>query len=453
MAQYRIDDNKCVQLQYNLIRSHCAGTGKMLSPMYVKAIMLSRLSTFLRGKSGIHPSAIELLVEFINNDIYPVIFEHGSVGASGDLVQLAHIAICLIGEGEVLYKGEIKPTKEVLEKLNLEPISMHIRDGLALLNGTSAMTGIGIINLIYAKQLFNWAITASAMVNEITASFDDYFSPQLNDAKLHKGQQHVAKLMRNVLNGSKRIRKREDLFYNHKIDELYKQDKLQEYYSLRCIPQILGPVLDQLNFTEEILINETNSACDNPIIDIETQNVYHGGNFHGDYVSFEMDKLKIAITKLTMLAERQMNYLFHDRINNILPPFANLGVKGFNYGMQACQFTATSTTAESQTLCFPNYIHSIPNNNDNQDMVSMGTNSALIAKTVIENGYQVLSIHFMAICQAVDYLKISNDLSPITKQIYNDIRKFLPAFVEDTPKYKDIANVTEYLKSNNIILK
>lgn len=453
MAQYRIDDNKCVQLQYNLIRSHCAGTGKMLSPMYVKAIMLSRLSTFLRGKSGIHPSAIELLVEFINNDIYPVIFEHGSVGASGDLVQLAHIAICLIGEGEVLYKGEIKPTKEVLEKLNLEPISMHIRDGLALLNGTSAMTGIGIINLIYAKQLFNWAIIASAMVNEITASFDDYFSSQLNEAKLHKGQQDVAKLLRNTLNGSSRIRKREDYFYNQKIEDLYIHDKVQEYYSLRCIPQILGPVLDQINFTEEILINETNSAGDNPIIDIETQNVYHGGNFHGDYVSFEMDKLKIAITKLTMLAERQLNYLFHDRLNNILPPFGNLGVKGLNYGMQACQFTATSTTAENQTLSFPNYVHSIPNNNDNQDMVSMGTNSALIAKTVIDNAYQVMSIHFMAICQAIDYLKIKDDLSPITKQIYNDIREFLPAFVEDTPKYKDIANVTEYLKSKKITLE
>lgn len=453
MAQYRVDDEKRTQLQYNIIRSHCAGTGKMLPPMYVKAIMLSRLATFLRGKSGIHPSAMDLLVEFINNDIYPVVFEHGSVGASGDLVQLAHVAICLIGEGEVFYQGQIRPTKEVLEALKLKPINMYIREGLSLLNGTSAMTGIGIVNLIYAKQLFNWAIISSAMVNEITSAFDDYFSPELNNAKFHKGQQEVAQLLRNTLNGSKRIRKREDHFYNHKTNESYIQDKVQEYYSLRCVPQVLGPVFDQIKLTQEVLINETNSACDNPIVDVETQNVYHGGNFHGDYVSFEMDKLKIAITKLTMLAERQLSYLFHDRINNILPPFANLGVKGLNYGMQACQFTATSTTAESQTLSFPNYVHSIPNNNENQDIVSMGANSAQIAKTVIENAYQVLGIHFMAICQSIDYLKIKEELSPITRQVYDNIRSFHPMFIEDTPKYKDIANVTEYLKSKNITLE
>ena len=196
-----------------------------------------------------------------------------------------------------------------------------------------------------------------------------------------------------------------------------------------------------------MVVNEINSVDDNPVIDVNTNNVYHGGNFHGDYISFEMDKLKIAITKLTMLAERQMNYLFHDKINGVLPPFVNLGVLGLNYGLQASQFTATSTTAESQTLSNPMYVHSIPNNNDNQDVVSMGTNSALICKHVIENGFQVMAIHMMALAQAVDCLKIKNDLSDNTRALYDDIRKIVPVFIEDTPKYKEIQKVEHYLKN------
>jgi histidine ammonia-lyase len=160
-----------------------------------------------------------------------------------------------------------------------------------------------------------------------------------------------------------------------------------------------------------------------------------------------MDKLKIAITKLTMLVERQLNFLFHDKINNILPPFGNLGKLGLNYGLQAAQFTATSTTAECQSLSFPNYVHSIPNNNDNQDVVSMGTNSALLAKKVIENSYQVISIHFMAIVQAIDYLKIQNELSDYAKTTYEEVRAIFPVCIEDTPKYKDIRNLVEYFQN------
>jgi histidine ammonia-lyase len=451
MAQYRVDDKFREELQYNIIRSHSTGAGELLPPLYVRAIMLARLNTFARGYSGIHPDILNLLLEFINHDITPLIFEHGSVGASGDLVQLAHLALCLIGEGEVVYEGKRQPTKPVMEKLDLQPIRMYIREGLSLVNGTSAMTGIGAINVIYAKRLLTWAIIASCMVNEITASFDDYFSEELNRAKLHEGQQYIARLMRNILASSRRIRRREDVFYNHRTEEEYIKDKVQEYYSLRCVPQILAPVSDEIDNAENVILNEINSASDNPVVDREAQNVFHGGNFHGDYVSFEMDKLKIAITRLTMLAERQMNYMFHDRINNILPPFVNLGVKGLNYGLQAAQFTATSTTAESQTLSNPMYVHSIPNNNDNQDIVSMGTNAAQITKTVIENAFQVLSIHFMAIVQAIDYLKIQEDLSDTGREIYTDIRSFFPVFVEDTPKYKDIERMNNYLKTKKLL--
>ena len=450
MAQYRVDDDFLKQLQYNIIRSHSTGAGKPLPPLYVKASMIARLITFMQGYSGVHTDLISLITEFINRDIIPLIPEHGSVGASGDLVQLAHIALTLIGEGEVFYKGKLTATEKVMKAEKLKPFDIHIREGLSVTNGTSVMTGIGMVNLIYAKQLMEWAIIASVMMNEITSSYDDMMSPTLNASKRHKGQQEVAKKMREWAIGNKMMKKREVEMFNGNTEKIFKH-KVQAFYSLRCVPQILGPVWDELENAEKVLINELNSACDNPIVDPETKYVYHGGNFHGDYISFEMDKLKIAVTKMTMLVERQMNYLFHDRINdNILPPFVNLGVLGLNYGLQAAQFTATSTTAECQTLSNPMYVHSIPNNNDNQDIVSMGTNSALIAKTVIENGFQVMSIHFMALVQAIDYLKIQKRISKKSRGIYDEIRAFFPIFADDTPKYKDIESMKNYLITKNL---
>ena len=451
MAQYRIDDKSLIELQYNIIRSHSTGSGDLLPDLYVRAAMLARLGTFVQAKSGIHPDVAHLLVEFINRGIYPLIPEHGSVGASGDLVQLAHIALALIGEGEVHYKGEWRSAKEVLEEEKLKPFSIHIREGLAITNGTSVMTGIGLVNLIYAKQILDWSIVASVMMNEIASSYDDLMSEALNRTKHHEGQSEIARIMREISHDSHCICKRENELYNggHNNTKTF-EHKVQSYYSLRCVPQILGPVFDTLKNAQTILIDELNSACDNPIVDPETQNVYHGGNFHGDYVALEMDKMKIAITKLTMLVERQLNYLFHDRINGILPPFVNLGVLGLNYGLQASQFTATSTTAECQMLSNPMYVHSIPNNNDNQDIVSMGTNAALITKKVIENSYQVMSIHFMALVQAIDCLKIQDKLSGQTRAIYDEIRAFFPVFSDDTPKYKEIERMEHYLMNKKL---
>jgi len=204
-------------------------------------------------------------------------------------------------------------------------------------------------------------------------------------------------------------------------------------------------VADTLEYAQRVLLEELNSSCDNPVVDPETGNIYHGGNFHGDYVSLEMDKMKTVVTKMTMLMERQLNYICHDKVNQILPPFVNLGVPGLNYGMQAAQFTATSTTAECQTLSMPNYIHSIPNNNDNQDVVSMGTNSAIITARVIENAYQVTSIHLMALAQAVSCLDIKEKLSPPTLSVYNKIREGFPAVIEDVALYPYIANTVEYI--------
>ena len=449
MAQYRIEPGDQIQLQYNLIRSHSAGCGKPLDPLYVKAAMISRLKSLSLGYSGIHPDAIKLLATLINLDIIPVIPEHGGVGASGDLVQLSHIALVLIGEGEVFYEGKRQPTKTVFEKLDIRPLRVYLREGLGLINGTSVMSGIGIINIIRAVQLLNWSVVASSMINEIVQSFDDHFSKELNSTKMHHGQQVIANAMRNLLADSKLIEKRGDHLYNGKIEEKIFKQKIQEYYSLRCVPQVLGPVFDAVDSAGKVLVNEVNSVNDNPVVDIKTRTVYHGGNFHGDYVSFEMDKLKIAITKLSMLAERQINFLMNNKLNEVLQPFVNLGTLGLNLGLQGTQFTATSTVAENQTLSNPMYVHSIPNNNDNQDIVSMGTNAALMTKKVIENTFEVLAVEFLAIIQAVDYLKDSGNLAQHTKDIYSRLRDLVPAFTEDTPKYGDLKKIKELLLSYN----
>lgn len=445
MAQYRIKEEDKIQLQYNLIRSHSSGTGKPMNAIWVKAAILARLNTLSLGNSGVHPSVIHLMTALINKDITPLIFEHGGVGASGDLVQLSHLALVLIGEGEVFYKGERRATQEVFEIENLKPIQVEIREGLALINGTSVMTGIGAVNVHYANKLLDWSLKCSCAINEIVQAYDDHFSEELNQTKRHKGQHEVAARMRENLSDSALIRKREDHLYSGENKEDIFKEKVQEYYSLRCVPQILGPVLETINNAASIVEDEFNSANDNPIIDVKNQHVYHGGNFHGDYISLEMDKLKIVITKLTMLAERQLNYLLNSKINEILPPFVNLGTLGFNFGMQGVQFTATSTTAENQMLSNPMYIHSIPNNNDNQDIVSMGTNAAVITAKVIENAFEVLSIEMITIVQAIDALDQKDKISSVTRKMYDEIRAIIPRFEQDQVMYPFVQKVKDYL--------
>jgi histidine ammonia-lyase len=450
MAQYRINHDDQMKLQYNLIRSHCSGSGNPIPEIDCKAVMLARLNTLMQGFAGIHPDALILIKDLINKNISPVIYEHGGLGASGDLVQLAHLALTLIGEGEVYYNGVITSTAEVFKKENITPMEIHIREGLALMNGTSAMSGIGMLNVIYAENLMNWSLLASATIMELVQSFDDHYSTPLNEVKHHYGQNLVANALQATLKDSKLVKSREEHHYNQKVEVDVLVEKMQEYYSIRCVPQIVGPIVDTVNYAKEVLINEINSANDNPIVDWERKNVYHGGNFHGDYVALEMDKLKISITKLSMLAERQLNFLLNNKLNNILPPFVNHGTLGLNLGMQGVQFTATSTTAENQMLSNPMYVHSIPSNNDNQDIVSMGANASLICKKVIMNSYEVLAIEWMTILQAIDYLKMQDKLSSKSKDAYEKLRKIFPCFVEDTTKYKDVKAVRDYIFYNHI---
>lgn len=455
MAQFKIDEDKLNQLQYNLIRSHSSGTGNVINDEEARAVLVARANNFLQGNSGVSFGVVEKISEFLNNEIYPEIYEHGGVGASGDLVQLAHLALNLIGEGYVRYKGERRKTADVFAELNMQPLDVQLRDGLGLMNGTSCMTGIGAVNIIYAKRLLNWSIATSASINEIVESFDDSFSVGLNQVKLHDGQTTVATKMRTMLSDSKMIRKREELFADDAaLQQREFKKKIQEYYSIRCVPQILGPIEETLEYAQKVVEREMNSTNDNPIVRADLDNVFHGGNFHGDYISLEMDKVKIVVTKLTMLAERQLNFLLNSKINDLFPPFLNAQTLGFNFGIQGMQFTATSTTAENQTLSNPMYVHSISNNNDNQDIVSMGTNSAVIARKVIENGFQVMAIHAIAVAQAIDLLPAEKRerLSSKTKEIYALIRKSMPMINEDVAQFENIVTITKLLRNTNLEL-
>lgn len=448
MAQYMVPLEKGQELQYNLIRSHASGSGDILPPQQTRAILLARLNTLAQGYSGVSPKCIQLLCDFLNHEIYPVIYTHGGVGASGDLVQLSHVALAMIGEGKVWYKGHIQNTEQVLKSLNIAPLKIELREGLALINGTAAMTGIGLLNYFDAKKLVNLSLILASMMYEVLGVFDDFFSVPLNNKKQHTGQLLIARTLIKRLKFSVLIKKRQG---NYEFEEDHKEtvmrSKMQEYYSIRCVPQILGPIYDTIEQAGKTLLKEINSVSDNPIIDLEEQEVFHGGNFHGDYVSFEMDKMKLAVVKLSVLIERQLNYLFNSRLNNILPPFINQGILGLNLGLQGTQFAATSTVAENKAYASSLYINSIPTNNDNQDVVSMGTNAALMTNKVIHNTYEVMSVYALAIVHAIDYLKLGDQLAKRNGAMYRELKNIVPDWEKDIAFDGILKDIKKFLQA------
>lgn len=448
MAPYRINRRHQKELQYNLIRSHAAGGGAMLSPAECRATLLVRLTTLSQGMSGIHPEALTLMAALLNGQAAPVIYETGGVGASGDLVQLAHLALGLIGEGMMYMEDTVVPASEALQKLGLKPLEVYIREGLALMNGTACMTGLGLLNLVHSFHQIYLTAVASAMLNEAVRCYTDHFSEPLMDARPHEGQKKVAAFMRTFLKDSGLTRLRSLFLYEKETYGSILKDKVQEYYSLRCVPQILGPVLDAATQALRVLLAEANSVNDNPVVDADGQNVYHGGNFHGDYVAYEMDKLRIGLAKLGLLAERQLNFIMNPKINGLFPPFANLGRPGLNFGLQGVQFTAVSSAAENQMLANPMSIHSIPNNNDNQDIVSMGANAALLTRRVIQNNYRVLAVLHMALIQIFAHDDLQASAATHTRAWLHEMRKagFEP-FRDDGPWFQHIRKLEDLLRS------
>ncbi|HEV8601152.1 MAG TPA: aromatic amino acid ammonia-lyase [Patescibacteria group bacterium] len=433
MASHILGIGQLTQLQENLVRSHAVGMGNPIEDRFVLAAMVVRLNTLLKGHSGVSEELIRQLETYINLRIIPIIPEHGAVGTSGDLVQLAHIGLALIGEGQVNYQERKFQTSELLRKLAITPYKLKPKEGLSLINGTSMMAGVAALLCAEADHLTSLAVHSGALALELVSGFSDSISERLHQFRPQKGQITVARQLRQILSSSKLLKDRL-IFqsrYKSKNDVQLITEAVQEVYSLRCIAQILGPVYDTLIRTNEVVNIELNSVTDNPIVDIDRKTFLHGGNFHGDYVASSVDQLKIALIKLSILSERRINFFLNQNINKFFPAFMNLKKIGLNLGLQGLQFVATSTTALNQSLGYPHHLHSISTNGDNQDVVSMGTDAAMLGVKVLENAHIVLTIELITLAQAVDFLGVERKLSKPSRNIYKQIRKILPAIKED----------------------
>ncbi|MDO8523940.1 MAG: aromatic amino acid ammonia-lyase [bacterium] len=448
MASHVIGKNQLEELQYNLVRSHAVGAGKPIPEDFVLAAMLDRLNTFLKGHSGVSEGLTEQLTHFINRRIIPIVPRHGAVGASGDLVQLAHIALALIGEGEVSVKGKRMPAKAALKKFRIRALKLGPKEGIALINGTSFMTGIAALVVCRAEHLLNTTIEASALAFELVNGITDAVSDGLSAVRPHVGQREIARRLRTIIETSKLVTDRKKLQSRVSvIDNVYiTPEQIQDVYSFRCVPQILGPVFDILQKVKNDVTIELNSVTDNPIIDLKEKTFLHGGNFHGEYVAQAMDQLKIGIIKLTMLSERRINFFLNRNVNQTFPPFLNLNQPGLTLALQGVQFVATSTTAGSQSLGYPHSLHSISTNADNQDVVSMGTDAAFMTAKVIENAYTVLAIELITLAQAVDVLKVGNKLSAPSRALYSKVRKTMPVVIEDRSFSSELNELIRKLK-------
>lgn len=435
MAQWRVAADDLRQLQYNIVRSHCCGSfaAGAVDRVSVRAALLCRLRCFLRGYSGVSPGVVETLERMLNSGWTPRVPWHGSVGASGDLVQLAHVALAMIGEAELLEGGRVSPALELLG-----------RDGLALVNGTAVMTGASVVNVRLARGLVRLVERLALLVNEVVESYDDMLSATLNEARGQVGQVAVAARLRALAADSELLRKRrDDLYCGQAVAQAVAERKVQGYYSLRCVPQIVGPIHETVEHMAAVVEREVEAVDDNPVVAAADGDVLHGGNFHGDCVSLENDKLKLVMTRLAQLVERESNYLMHSLLNGLLPPFCTRGRVGLDYGMQALQFTQTSTTAECQTLAMSNYVHTVPCNADNQDIVSMGTNSALLCRRLLSNAITVVSVGLMTAAQAVDCRGCHARLSTSSRRLVERVRAVVPELVDDRRHDEELGKLEE----------
>lgn len=454
MCNKIINDDEIHALQVNLIRSHAAGLGDPLKPYVSLAVLVVRLNSLLKGYSGVRLELLYLMRDLINAGVSPYIPEAGSVGASGDLIHLAHLGLALIGEGKVFYQGKLEPAETVLNRLGIKPLSLSFKEGLAIMNGTSAMTAIAAFALFSAKKLLRIACVNAAFAMEIFGGIDDAFDSDLHAIKPHPGQMAIASIIHRLFQGSKNIHLRENM---HEL--IRKQDNqqpvfetdinVQDVYSIRCTPQILAPTWETLEACEQVIFTEANSSNDNPLIIPEHQKIIHGGNFHGESISFYMDMLCIAISKLCTLSERRLNKLLDKKLNEGLPEFLIPGRVGLTMGFMGAQYLATSTTAENRQLAGPVSIHSISCNASNQDVVSMGTIAARKAFKSVSNAKHILTLEVMADLQALSFRNASTMGSAISK-IYNVLLPHFKPYDNSTIFHEGLVKFRKLLFSSQL---
>lgn len=420
------------ELQLNLIHSHACGVGEPFPEIVSRAMLLLRANTLLKGFSGVSRAVVEMLIKLINTGINPVIPQQGSLGASGDLVPLAHLALVLIGEGEVYYQGKRCPGLKALQAEGITPITLHAKDGLALINGTQAMTAMGAVAYIESEKLAFQSELIAALTMEGLRGIIDAFDEDVHIARGYQEQVDVAQRMRTILAGSKLITRQGEL-------------RVQDAYSLRCIPQVLGATWQALGYVKDKLEIEINAATDNPLIFDNGNKVISGGNFHGQPIAFAMDFLKIAIAELANIAERRIERLVNPQLND-LPAFLS-PQPGLQSGAMIMQYCAAALVSENKTLAHPASVDSIPSSANQEDHVSMGTIGSRHAYQIIQNARNVLAIELICALQAVELRGIGK-MSPITKGVYDKARTIAPSITKDRVFSKDIENIKNWMMTD-----
>ncbi|MBF0315394.1 MAG: histidine ammonia-lyase [Oligoflexia bacterium] len=425
------------KLQYNLIRSHCTGVGRPFDPSVVRAIMVVRANCLVSGHSGVAPELVDLYLQFVNKGVAPIVPEKGSVGASGDLAPLAHIALALIGEGEVIYRGkQMAASKALKSVLHARPAKLGPKDGLALINGTAVMTAIGALALEDAKMLARAFDIAGAMTVEGTKGTDRAFSEEISRVRPQEGQLLVAQNLRRLMEGSQ-----------VRASHLH-CGKVQDSYSLRCIPQVHGAVRQTITHTDRVLAIELNSVTDNPLIFPETKEVISGGNFHGEPVALALDYLTMGVAELCSISERRVEKMMNASFSNLPSFLTKKG--GLHSGLMMAHVTHAALTSENKVLAHPASVDSIPTSTDKEDHVSMGVSAARKLSEVIENAKHCLAIEFLANTQALEFLHPTKS-SPVLESVYRLIRKRVPAIGDDRVFAKDLQSIYQMINSGEIV--
>ena len=431
-----IDHNALKDLQVNLIRSHCTGVGKSFSREITRAAMLLRANCLILGYSGVDPKAIELLLDFINYDITPLVPEKGSVGASGDLAPLAHIALCLIGEGKVLFEGEIVDSQKAIKSLGKGPLVPGPKDGLALINGTAVMAALGSLAIYEAKELAKLADIAAAMSLDGLAGSIKAFDPRITSLRPHPGQIAVCKNLNTLLQGSKILESHKDC------------SKVQDPYSLRCVPQVHGASRQVIQHAEDVFSLEINSVTDNPLVFVDDGDVLSGGNFHGAPLALSMDYLAMGISEFGSISERRIEKMMNKEFSG-LPPFLAPD-SGLHSGFMIAQVTAASLASENKILCHPASIDSIPTSTDKEDHVSMGVTSGRKLFDILFNVKHILAIEFLCNAQAIDFRRPLTS-SSVIESCHSLIRRKVPRLVEDRVLKNDIDAVVNLIETGAVI--
>lgn len=453
MIYMLVDQSKETELQTNLVRSHSAGVGPLFDEAESRAMVAARLNALAKGYSAVRPELLDQLTLYLNHDIVPAIPEIGSLGASGDLGPLSHIASTVIGEGYVLRDGAPTNTGPVLRERGIKPLDLKFKEGLALINGTSAMTGLGALVVGQALDQVRQAEIVTALVVEALNGSTSPFQAEGHDlARPHRGQVDNAANMRTLMSGSRLAVDHADLrrqaVQQRTTDDVSRTDVyMQKAYTLRAIPQVVGGVRGTLYHAAETVETELNSANDNPLF-FEGREVFHGANFHGQPVAFVLDFVTIALTQLGVFSERRTNRLLN-RFLSGLPEFLVAGDPGLNSGFAGAQYPATALVAENRTIG-PASIQSVPSNGDNQDVVSMGLIAGRNARRVLSNNNYILAVELLAAAQAVDISGRYTGLSPASKLAYDTLRSLVPTLEADRYMADDLERVAAALGSGAI---